>query len=102
MQKGRDYMYEKNSFVEVHSIVFDANERTAKIPDDTLKVPYEMFVKGYLVDKAEVGDDVEIITVTGRSVRGKLLKVNPTFKLDYGKYVPELSMIKRILDDEIE
>ena len=38
----------------------------------------------------EIGDEVEIITRTGRHVRGKLLEVNPRYTHDYGEFVPEL------------
>ena len=53
-------------------------------------VPLEMWVKGHLTADAEIGDEVEIITRTGRHVRGRLLEVNPRYTHDYGEFVPEL------------
>ena len=53
-------------------------------------MPLEMWVKGHLTADAEIGDEVEIITRTGRHVRGKLLEVNPRYTHDYGEFVPEL------------
>lgn len=94
-------MIQKNSYVEVHNVIFKGGERTAKLPEDTKNVPYEMYQKGFLLDDAILGDIVEIETITGRKVKGKLVKVNPTFDLGYGNFVPHILKIKKILRDEI-
>ncbi|XMB85991.1 2-amino-4-oxopentanoate thiolase subunit OrtA [Mycoplasmatota bacterium WC44] len=94
-------MIEKNMYVEVHNIIFEGGKRTAKIPEDTKNVPYEMYQKGFLIESANIGDTVEVETITGRVVKGELVKVNPTFDLGYGNFVPHILKIKKILRDEL-
>jgi hypothetical protein len=40
-----------------------------------------------------VGEQAEIITVTGRRVRGILSEVNPAYSHGFGSPIPELSTI---------
>ncbi|QVK20895.1 2-amino-4-ketopentanoate thiolase [Mycoplasmatota bacterium] len=95
-------MIRKDSYVEVHIIVLSSEDRTAKIPEETKKVPYEMFVKGFLVNDADLKEEVSIKTITGRVVKGILIKENPTYELGYGNYVSHIMKIKEILRDEID
>ena len=65
-------MAKKGEWVRIHKVVLPAAERTAKIPDDTKQVDFEMWVKGTLQNEtAEIGDEVTIITATGREEVGK-------------------------------
>jgi len=89
----------KKSYVEVNKVIFKSGERTANIPEDTKNVPYEMFVKGYLLKDSKIGESVSVKTDTGRIVNGILLNEDPTYELDYGNNVPEILMIKKILWD---
>ncbi len=95
-------MVKKNSYVEIHKVIFEAHERTAKIPEETKKVPYEMFIKGFLLLDASIGDLVTVETITGRVVEGTLLKENPTYDLGYGGFVPHILKIKQILRGEMD
>ena len=55
-----------------------------------------MWVKGFLLDEsANIGDIVAIETYIGRRVKGNLLEVNPYYRHDFGKGVPELLYIGR-------
>lgn len=91
-------MAKKNDWVRIHRNVLNAEDRTGKLPDDTKKVPLEMWVKGHLVnDSAEIGDEVTIITRVGREEHGKLIEVNPHYDINYGEYVPEIIAI----DDQL-
>ncbi|MCX7950522.1 MAG: 2-amino-4-oxopentanoate thiolase subunit OrtA [Clostridiales bacterium] len=83
----------KGTYVQIHQIVLQSDERAANLPEDTKKVPLEMWVKGYLNHDAKLGEEVEITTLTSRVVRGKLVEVNPSYKHDFGKFVPELLKI---------
>ena len=38
----------KGDWVQVHQIILKPEERTAKIPEETKKVPLELWVKGYV------------------------------------------------------
>jgi hypothetical protein len=73
-------------------------QRAPQVPEDSAKVPFEMWQKGFLLnEKAEIGNIVEIETVIGRKVSGKLIEVNPYFTHSFGKCVPEILKIDRQL-----
>ena len=81
------------SWVQIHQIVLRAEERAAHLPEDTKKVPLELWVKGFALHEGKIGDEIEIETVTGRRLKGKLIRVNPRYIHDFGDYVPELTKI---------
>ena len=39
-------MAKKGDWVRIHKIILKAEERTGKLPEDTQKVPLEMWTKG--------------------------------------------------------
>ena len=80
----------KGDWVKVYSVVLKPDERAPQVPDDTKKVPLEMWVKGYAMSDAKLGDTIEVKTMTGRIVKGEIVEVNPTYKHSYGEFVPEL------------
>lgn len=87
-------MAKKNDWVQIHIDVLKPEERAANIPEDTRHVPLEMWVKGHLQNEtAELGDLVTVKTKTGRMVEGTLCAVNPSFKHNFGDYIPELDQI---------
>lgn len=91
-------MAKKGDYVRIHSVVLKANERTAKLPEDTKFCDFEMWTKGILQDEAaEIGDTVTIETAAGRLERGTLLEVGPYYTHSYGKFVPEIIEMDRIL-----
>lgn len=88
-------MAKKNDWVRIHRNVLEPEERTGKLPEDTKKVPLEMWVKGRLVNEtAEIGDEVTVTTIVGREEHGKLIEVNPCYELNYGSFVPEILEIE--------
>lgn len=80
----------RGEWVQIHQVVLTPGERSKNLPDDTKKVPLELWVKGFIDQYGEVGDEVEITTVTGRKVRGTLVFVNPGYVHDFGECIPEL------------
>ncbi len=91
-------MAKKGDWVRIHKVILAAEERTAKLPDDTKKVDFEMWVKGTLQNEtAEIGDDVTIITAVGREEVGQLLEVDPYYTHSYGVFVPEIVEIDKKL-----
>ena len=78
---------------EIHRIVLAPGERAPQVPADTKAVPLEMTVKGFLSRDAELGEEVEIITPTGRRARGVLRAVNPAYEHGFGAPIEELSPI---------
>lgn len=90
-------MAKKGDWVRIHRVVLKADERTAKIPDDTQKCDLEMWTKGFLQSDAEIGDEVTVITASNREEYGKLIEVDPYYTHSYGKFVPEIIQIDKQL-----
>lgn len=93
----------KGDWVRIHNIVLKPEERSSHLPEDTQKVPLEMWVKGFLLnEEANIGDEVEVETYIGRKAKGTLVEVNPYWKHNFGKVVPELLFIGRQLRNMLE
>lgn len=83
-------------WVRIYNVVLEVGERASNIPEDTQNVPLEMWDKGFLLDKeSNIGDEVKVESYIGRTVKGKLLEVNPYWEHDFGKSIPELLYIGR-------
>lgn len=80
-------------WVIIHNIVLNPSQRAPQVPEDTKKHPLEMWVKGFIDKDANIGDLVSVNTITGRSVEGNLLQVEPNYIHDYGKCIPEILQI---------
>ncbi|HKM39646.1 MAG TPA: 2-amino-4-oxopentanoate thiolase subunit OrtA [bacterium] len=83
-------MVRKGQWVEIHRIMLQPPERACQVPKDTKQVPLEMFIKGFLLHDAEIGDIVNIETLTGRRVSGELVRENPGYRHDFGQPITEL------------
>ena len=94
-------MIKKGEWVLIHRNVLEPSQRAPQVPDDTKKVPLEMWVKGYLQEDADIGEEVTVLTRTKRIEKGKLLEVNPYYKHDFGKFVPELLKISEQVRDVV-
>jgi len=92
----------KGEWVQISSIVLTADERAPQVPADTGQTPLVMWVKGYLLEAAELGEEVTIETVTGRHTTGTLVRIQPSFTHSFGKYIPELTDIHRMLTSELK
>ena len=85
-------MAKKGDWVRIHSIVLKAEERTAKLPEDTKKCDLQQWTKGFLQnEEAKLGDEVTVKTAVGRLVEGTC------YTHSYGKFVPEIIEIDRQL-----
>ena len=83
----------KHTWVEVGGIVLQKGERAPNLPEDTTRVPLEMRVKGFLLHDADLGGEAEIVTASGRRIKGRLLEINPEYTHQFGRPIPELSPI---------
>jgi len=90
-------MIAKNTWVRIHKIILRPEERAENVPDDTKKVPFEMWDKGFLLAEANLGDEVQVRTASGRIISGNLLEANPAFHHDYGDFVLEILQIGDII-----
>jgi hypothetical protein len=89
--------YEQGAWVEIQATILEPGARAPQVPDDTRMVPLEMKAKGFLVEPAALGEQVEIETVTGRRLSGRLLTVNPAYDHGFGRPVTALATIGREL-----
>lgn len=94
-------MPKKGDWILIHSVILTAEERAPQVPSDTKEVPLEMWVKGYLQEDAEIGDQVKVKTVTNRFEAGKLIEVNPTYRHSFGEFIPEILEIDRRLQESL-
>lgn len=86
-------MIRKGTWVEIHRVVLRPGERSPQVPGDTRQVPLEMRVKGFLLEPASRGAEVEIVTPAGRRLRGILAEINPAYTHSFGSPIPELSTV---------
>ena len=86
---------EKGTWVQIHRIVLREGQRAPQVPVETQQVPLEMRVKGFLTEPATLGEEVEIVTPSGRRLGGVLTDVNPGYTHSFGSPIPELLRIGR-------
>ncbi|GAU76925.1 2-amino-4-oxopentanoate thiolase subunit OrtA [Fusibacter sp. 3D3] len=89
----------KGDWVKVHRIILTCEQRAPQVPEDTKKVPLEMWVKGFAQSDSELGEEVTVKTITGRLETGKIVEVNPTYSHSFGNFIPELLQIGIDLKD---
>lgn len=94
-------MIKKNTWVQIKKVILTPEERTGNLPEETKKVPLEMWVKGYLMDDAQMNNQVSIKTLTGRIESGQLVQVNPSYMHTYGNFVPEILTIDAMVKDAL-
>ncbi len=56
-----------------------------------------MWVKGFALGEAAVGDELTVETMTGRTVTGALSAINPGYFHTFGDPIPELTHVGRDL-----
>lgn len=86
---------QKGDWVQIHQIVLQPEERAPQVPEDTKQVPLELWVKGFALNEAKIGEQIEIETTTGRNVKGELVAVNPKYIHSFGEFVPELLQVDK-------
>ena len=90
-------MINKGSYVRIRKTLLKPDERSSNLPDETKKVPYKMWIKGYLLEESDLFDIVSIKTVDGRIETGRLKENNPTYKHNYGDFVEEALQLRDII-----
>ena len=94
-------MIDKGTYVRIRRTLLESKERSENLPLETKKVPYKMWVKGYLLEEADLFDIVKIKTITGRIETGRLKEVEPPYKHSYGDYVSEILKLKDIIINDM-
>lgn len=80
----------RGTWVEIESVVLRPEERAPGLPEDTAATPYVLRLSGFLTEEAELGDEVAVKSLIGRTHRGVLRTVNPSYEHGFGATVPEL------------
>jgi len=81
----------RGDLVQIHKVILTPEQRSPDIPACTKGVPYEAWIKGFLLeDEARIGDAVRIETFIGRELSGTLAEVNPMYTHNFGKPQPTL------------
>ena len=88
-------MIKKGSFVEIENIILDPIDRSSNLPEDTKSKAFKMWSKGFLLEDSYEGNICKIETVNGRIVEGLLKSKNPSYEINYGEYVEEISYIAK-------
>ncbi len=88
----------KGDLVLIHKTVLKPDERPDTLPACTKSVPYECWIKGFLLNsQAAIGEEVQIETFIGRENSGVLISVNPAYDHSFGLPQKELLSIGREL-----
>jgi hypothetical protein len=88
-------------WVEVECTLLEPADRSANLPPETAQKPLTMWVKGFALCDADVGGEMTVETMTGRTVTGTLSAVNPGYFHTFGRPVPELVGIGRDLRKQL-
>lgn len=94
-------LVKKNTFVRLRMYVLSPENRAANVPKDTATKPLKMWIKGRLNHEAELFEEAEVTTATGRKVKGTLKEVEPKYKHNYGEYVEEIQKMREIILSEM-
>ncbi len=85
---------QKGDLVQIHLQVLKPEDRSTNLPEATRSVPYEGWIKGYLLDDtAEIGQTVRIRSIIGRELSGTLANIRPAYTHNYGEPQPALDSI---------
>ena len=77
----------KGTWVEVERILAPAGERTLREP---ARPPQAVRVSGFLLEDAELGQQVRIRTIVGHEHAGKLRIENPGYGHSFGHTFPQI------------
>lgn len=84
----------RGDLVKIHQIILEPDQRPDTLPACTKAVPYEGWIKGFLMDeRANIGNQVRIETFIGREISGTLYEVNPVYDHNFGIAQKELLLI---------
>lgn len=86
-------LIKKNTFIEIETVVLQCEDRSPAIPEDTKETPLRMWVRGFVNSDCELGDEVEITTTIGRTMKGIVKAIEPSYSHDFGSYIREISYI---------
>jgi len=86
-----------DQWVEVERVLLTPDERSKALPADTAAQPLMVWVKGFALAEADLGDELSVETMTGRIATGRLSAINPGYNHTFGEPIPELTHVGRDL-----
>ncbi len=95
-------MIDKGSFVRIRKTLLKPEDRSNNLPKETALVPFKMWVKGFLLEDADLFDIVTIKTITNRIESGRLKEAYPKYKHDYGDFIPEILEMNQIILQDLK
>lgn len=75
-------------WTEIEWVVLEPSERSDAIPSETRRTAYVARVRG-MASAPRLDALVEVETVTGRRLRGKVVAINPGYSHTFGSPQPE-------------
>ena len=88
-------------WVEVERVLLEPADRSPNLPPETSEKPLLMWVKGFAGTCAGIGEELDVETMTGRVVTGRLSAINPGYDHTFGTPVPELTSVGRDLRERL-
>ena len=92
-------MIPKGTFVRVKQVVYTTQERLSSIPKPTKETPLVLWCKGILQHDAQMMDEVEIRTSSGRLQKGFLETIQPSYQHTFGLDLEELRQIRHQIEE---
>lgn len=86
-------MIKKGTWIEVEETVLESSDRAANIPEETRKTPLKVWIRGFCENDCEISQMVEVKTLTGRILKGRVMSEEPGYYHSFGNYVKEISYI---------
>lgn len=86
-------MIKKGTWVEIEETVLSPEERAQNIPEATKKTPLKVWIRGNCLEDCNIGQVVDVKTISGRILQGKVVCVNPGYYHSFGDYVEEIAYI---------
>lgn len=76
----------------IHRVELAPGERAPDGPEETRAVPFELWVNGWLLHDAQIGDLASLQTASGRVVQGTLVELEPGYSHSFGPPPPALQL----------
>ncbi len=88
-------------WTEIEFLVLKAGDRKAGVPPDTAALPYLARARG-MAKSPSVGSTVEVETVVGRQMRGRVVSLNPGYEHTFGRPLPEWIRMRDSIRRELD
>lgn len=88
-------------WVEIERVLLVPADRAPGLPAETATTPLRMWLKGFACADAQFGEELQIVTMTGRTEHGRLTAVRPGYTHTFGEPPPGMASIGRDLRERL-